>query len=53
MGHSGRGGYLDAEPAPDGAPFLELTVREVAAAVRQARRAGPGSRPSIILSSTG
>lgn len=35
MGHSGRGGYLDARPRPDGgAPFIEVTVREVAAAVR-------------------
>jgi hypothetical protein len=38
MGHSGRGGYLDAEPRSDGEPFLERTVREVAAAVR---RVGP------------
>jgi hypothetical protein len=36
MGHSGPGGYLDPSPRPDGgAPFLDVTVREVAAAVRR------------------
>lgn len=40
MGHSGRGGYLDASPRPDGAPsFLDMTVREVAGAVRDATAA--------------
>ena len=34
MHHSGPGGYLDPAARPDGA-FLDITVREVAAAVRQ------------------
>jgi hypothetical protein len=36
MHHSGRGGYLDPTPRPDGTPFLELTVHEVATAIRKA-----------------
>ena len=47
MGHSGRGGYLDAGPRPDGAPFLEVTVREVAAAVRTSLAAASRRRPRI------
>jgi hypothetical protein len=40
MGHSGRGGYLDAGASSGGgAPFLDTTVREVAAAVRDVVRA--------------
>ena len=35
IGHSGRGGYLDATPRADGPAFLDVTVREVAAAIRQ------------------
>jgi hypothetical protein len=38
MGHSGSGGYLDDTPRPGGA-FLDVTVREVAAAVREVLRA--------------
>ena len=56
MGHSGRGGYLDAAPRADGAPLLERTVGAVAAAVRDvltAQPPGPGSRPSISATSTG
>ena len=56
MGHSGRGGYLDAAPRADGAPLLERTVGAVAAAVRDvlsAQPPGPGSRPSISSTSTG
>jgi hypothetical protein len=40
MGHSGRGGYLDPGVRVDGEPFLERTVREVAAAVREVLPAG-------------
>jgi hypothetical protein len=46
MGHSGRGGYLDPSPRPDHAPFLEVTVREVAAAVRQVLEAPAGVSPA-------
>ena len=49
MGHSGRGGYLDAGPRPDGTTFLEVTVREVAAAVRASLAAAvtpPAPRPA-------
>jgi hypothetical protein len=35
MGHSGRGGYLDPDPRPAGEPFMDVTVREAAAAVQQ------------------
>lgn len=36
MGHSGRGGYLDASPPADGSPsFFDLTATAVAGAVRQ------------------
>jgi hypothetical protein len=61
MGHAGRGGYLDPRPRSDGGvPFLDVTVREVATAVREAVR-GPAqpdggsamSRPSTASSSTG
>jgi len=35
MGHSGAGGYLDARPRPDGEPYVDVTLREVAAAVER------------------
>jgi hypothetical protein len=42
MGHAGRGGYLDASARPGGA-FLDITVGEVAAAVRQVLPPRPSS----------
>jgi hypothetical protein len=44
MGHSGRGGYLDPDPRPTGEPFMDVTVREAAAAVQQVL--GACQRPS-------
>jgi hypothetical protein len=34
MGHSGRDGYLDPSARPDGAQFFDITLREVAQAIR-------------------
>lgn len=51
MGHSGSDGYLDPDPRPDSSAFMDMTVREVTAAVRQAL-AQP-LPPSISSTSTG
>lgn len=48
MGHSGAGGYLDPRPQPGGEPYINITVREVAASVRAALAAPvPPSNRSI------
>lgn len=45
MGHAGSDGYLDPAPRAGGEAFLDTTVREVAAAVRQVSPRGPRPDP--------